>query len=137
MPPALTPLTPEESALWEAFQTYSTALGRHGDRSLWWGFRHFLRRWPPEKWDQSPSWTFGDLQRKEEPIAIFLLATNRWHPGYPFLLNGTFTSLRRSLAVTPWTGILTEFLFVRHGKVLSPEYFRDGLASSRPASAAP
>jgi len=102
MPPALTPLTRDEATLWEAFQTYRSALGWHGDRSLWWGFRQFLRRWPLEQWPEEPAWHFGDLTPKEQPVAIFLLATNRWHPGYAFLLGGTFTSLRRSLEVTPW-----------------------------------
>lgn len=95
------PLDDLES-LAQAYQTYRRALGGKWYDALQRAPRQFLDQWPRNQWMTPPPWTFTELTAPVKAFSIFLLVANEWHPGYDFLLEGRFTSLWRSLRVTPW-----------------------------------
>lgn len=89
-------------SLTQAYQTYRLALGGKWYDALERAPGQFLDQWPRDRWMTPPPWAFSELSSSAKAFGIFLLISNAWHPGYAFLLEGTFTSLWRSLRVTPW-----------------------------------
>ncbi len=95
-------LKESDQELEDAYRLYRLTLGGKWYTSLQRAPAQFLDQWPQDRWNSPPPWTLTELSAPLKAFGIFLLVTNRWHPGYSFLLEGTFTSLWRSLRATPW-----------------------------------
>jgi integrase len=102
---------PEPVDLVGAFVAHLRATGRQSDGRFRNTAERFLARWPdPQQWAAEPLKVRLGADARTRQLLLFLML-NRWlRPGHDYLLERTFISLWRELAVSPLDSDLRRFL---------------------------
>ena len=102
---------PDRADLVDAFVAHLEATGRQYDGRYCNTAERFLARWPePQAWAAEPLEVRLGADPRTRQLLVFLMLHRHLRPGHDYLLERTFISLWRELAVSPLDGDLQQYL---------------------------
>ena len=102
---------PDRADLVDAFVAHLEATGRQYDGRYCNTAERFLARWPePQAWAAEPLEVRLGADPRTRQLLVFLMLHRHLRPGHDYLLERTFISLWRELAVSPLDGDMQQYL---------------------------